>query len=504
MSGIQGNAWHHMRIGNYIVLGLLIIWSLLAGSAAAAELTVGANIGNVPWEFQDENGDYVGFEIDLVKEIGARLDAEVEIVNIPFSGLFSAVQSGRIDIALSSITVTERRLESVAFVQPYYDSAQSLTVDSQSDITSLDDMRDRVVAVDTGSTGDMWTTENAPRYGFDEIRRFEGLVPAMLDVQSGRVDGYISDIPGLEYFIRDKPYFRVVQRIETGERYSMVLAKGNPLADQANDVISELKRSGFVAQLHRQWFGSEPAADSSTVSVVDRPLSTSVGGTDAGFVQTFLNVDVLLNSYPLLLSGLSVTLMLGGISIAFGLVLGLFVALVRMYGVRPASIAAKIYIDIFRSIPILVLLIVVYYAPPFAGIQLSPFMSAAFALTLVSGAYTSEIFRAGIEAIPRGQFEASHALGLNYRHTMTDVILPQAIRVVIPPLTNNCINVIKDTALASVVAMPDLLKQANQAQALEANPTPLIVAAVMYIALLWPLVILVGRLEKRFRQEYSQ
>src|SRR6056300_596770 len=193
MTGIQGNAWHHMRIGNYIVLGLLIIWSLLAGSAAAAELTVGANIGNVPWEFQDENGDFVGFEIDLVKEIGARLDAEVEIVNIPFSGLFSAVQSGRIDIALSSITVTERRLESVAFVQPYYDSAQSLTVDSQSDITSLDDMRDRVVAVDTGSTGDMWTTENAPRYGFDEIRRFEGLVPAMLDVQSGRVDGYISD-----------------------------------------------------------------------------------------------------------------------------------------------------------------------------------------------------------------------------------------------------------------------------------------------------------------------
>jgi polar amino acid transport system substrate-binding protein len=161
MTGIQGNPWYHMRISNYIALGLLIIWLLLAGSAVAAELTVGANIGNVPWEFQDENGDYVGFEIDLVKEIGARLDADVEIVNIPFSGLFSAVQSGRIDIALSSITVTERRLESVAFVQPYYDSAQSLTVDSQSDITSLDDMRDRVVAVDTGSTGDMWTTENA-------------------------------------------------------------------------------------------------------------------------------------------------------------------------------------------------------------------------------------------------------------------------------------------------------------------------------------------------------
>ncbi|WP_330451036.1 ABC transporter permease subunit [Paracoccus marcusii] len=100
--------------------------------------------------------------------------------------------------------------------------------------------------------------------------------------------------------------------------------------------------------------------------------------------------------------------------------------------------------------------------------------------------------------MPKGQFEASAALGLNGRQTMADVILPQAVRIVIPPLTNNSINVVKDTALASVVAMPDLLKQATQAQALAANPTPLIVAAVIYIAFLWPLVALVSRMERRF------
>jgi polar amino acid transport system permease protein len=220
-----------------------------------------------------------------------------------------------------------------------------------------------------------------------------------------------------------------------------------------------------------------------------------------GFVETFFNRDVFVSSFPLLLSGLKVTLLLGLVSIVAGLVLGLFIALIRLYAVRPLSIIAKIYIDVFRSVPLLVLLIVVYYALPFVGLRMSPFMSAATALTLVSGAYTAEIFRAGIEAIPRGQFEASQALGLSYRHMMSDVVLPQAIRIVIPPLTNNCINVIKDTALASVVAMPDLLKQATQAQALEANPTPLIMAALMYIALLWPLVILVGRLETRFRKE---
>jgi polar amino acid transport system permease protein len=215
-------------------------------------------------------------------------------------------------------------------------------------------------------------------------------------------------------------------------------------------------------------------------------------------LNTFFNVPVLLASLPQLLFGLLVTLQIGVTSILAGLVGGLALALLRLYGAGPVRVATRIYIDIFRSIPLLVLLIVVYYALPFVGIRLSPFVSAVTALSLVSAAYTAEIFRAGIEAIPHGQFEAAQALGLSPRHMMVDVILPQAIRIVIPPLTNNCINVMKDTALASVVAMPDLLKQATQAQALSANPTPLIGAAIIYVALLWPMVAAVGRLEQRF------
>lgn len=172
--------------------------------------------------------------------------------------------------------------------------------------------------------------------------------------------------------------------------------------------------------------------------------------------------------------------------------------MIRLYAAWPVQILARVYIDIFRSLPLLVLLIIVYYALPFVGIRMSPFWSAMSALTLVSGAYTAEIFRAGIQAIPKGQFEASQALGLGYRHMMVDVILPQAVKIVIPPLTNNSINVVKDTALASVVAMPDLLKQATQAQALAANPSPLILAAIIYVAFLWPLVAYVSRLERRF------
>ena len=214
--------------------------------------------------------------------------------------------------------------------------------------------------------------------------------------------------------------------------------------------------------------------------------------------DTFLNVAVLRRSLPMLLDGLWLTLQLGAASIVAGLVLGLIVALLGLYAVKPVRLLMRLYIDIFRSIPLLVLLIIVYYALPFVGLRLSSFASAMAALTLVSGAYTAEIFRAGIQAIPRGQFEAAEALGLNQRQTMFDVILPQAVRIVIPPLTNNSINVIKDTALASVVAMPDLLKQATQAQALTANPSPLIGAALIYIAFLWPLVMFVSYLERRY------
>jgi polar amino acid transport system permease protein len=216
-------------------------------------------------------------------------------------------------------------------------------------------------------------------------------------------------------------------------------------------------------------------------------------------INTFFNWPVFRDALPLLLEGLWITMLLGAVSIVAGLVTGLLMALVRLYGILPLRAAARIYIDVFRSIPLLVLLVLVYYALPFVGIRLTSFTAAATALTLVSCAYTAEIFRAGIEALPKGQFEAADALGLGFFSSMRGVILPQAFRIVVPPLTSNCINVLKDTALASVVAMPDLLKQATQAQALAANPTPLIGAAFLYLLLLLPLVRLVGYLEARHR-----
>lgn len=252
----------------------LLATTFLFTTAEADELVVGANIGNVPWEFADQRGKFVGFEIDLITEVADRLGHSVDIVNIPFNGLFSAVQSGRIDVALSSVTITQKRLGSVSFAQPYYDSAQSLTVPAASKVKGLADLRGAVVGVDTGSTGDMWTTTNSDRYNFGEIRRYEGLVPAMLDLQSRRIDAYISDIPSLLYFVKDKPQYKVIERIETGERYSMMFARTSEWVQPVDDMISTLKAEGFVSELHQRWFGAEPDAESSTVQVVERPVAS--------------------------------------------------------------------------------------------------------------------------------------------------------------------------------------------------------------------------------------
>jgi polar amino acid transport system permease protein len=208
--------------------------------------------------------------------------------------------------------------------------------------------------------------------------------------------------------------------------------------------------------------------------------------------ETFLNWKVFVDTLPLLLRGLWITIGLGASAIVLGAAGGLILALLRLYAPTPVRFLTISYINVFRAIPILVLLIVIYYALPFVGLRLTAFTSAVMALSLVSAAYSAEILRAGIEGVPRGQSEAARALGLSKLRQMTDVILPQAIKLVIPPLTSNAINVMKDTSLASVVAMPDLLKQATQAQALAANPTPLISAALIYIVLLLPFVSLVG------------
>jgi polar amino acid transport system permease protein len=222
------------------------------------------------------------------------------------------------------------------------------------------------------------------------------------------------------------------------------------------------------------------------------------------FVETFLNVDVLAATWRLLLQGLLVTLQLAAAAVVFGMPAGLLLCCLRLYAPRPVAAAAIVYIDVFRAMPMLVLLILIYFGLPFMGVRLSSFTAATLGLAMALAAFSAEVFRAGIQGVPKGQVEAAQALGLHFFSTMRLVVLPQALRLVVPPLTSNCIGIVKETSLASTVALSELLKQGNDAQALSANPTPLLGVAAIYLALLWPMVRVVDRLERRSRARVAR
>jgi polar amino acid transport system permease protein len=215
------------------------------------------------------------------------------------------------------------------------------------------------------------------------------------------------------------------------------------------------------------------------------------------FVDNFVNLESLARVWPLLLQGLWLTVLLAIVAVPLATLLGLAIAILYGFHRRALNIALLVYIDFFRSFPVLVLLVLVYFGLPFLGLTLDSFSAAILALVLNNSGYYGEIFRAGIEAVPRGQSDAARALGLSPLQTAFLVILPQAIRNVVAPLASNSLELVKTTSIASLVALPELLRSARVALEQTYNPTPLMAAGAIYFLLLWPFARLVARLERR-------
>lgn len=217
-------------------------------------------------------------------------------------------------------------------------------------------------------------------------------------------------------------------------------------------------------------------------------------------IHNFFNIEVMYKAKYLLWLGFKVTLQLSFVSLFFAVLAGLFLAVLRSLKIRFLTLLIIIYVDLFRALPTIVLFMLVYFAWPYFGISLPRYWSAVVSLTINGAAYFEEIFRAGIEAVDEGEIEAARSLGLSFTQTMLSIVLPQAIIIVLPPATSNSLELIKTTVLASVIALPELMKQAQQAHGFFANPTPLIAAALIFLAFLWPMVRLVSFLEWKYKQ----
>jgi polar amino acid transport system permease protein len=213
------------------------------------------------------------------------------------------------------------------------------------------------------------------------------------------------------------------------------------------------------------------------------------------FLQNFVSIPSLLRIYPLLLQGLELTVLLAAVALPLSVFTGLTVAVSYSFGGAASRRLVIVVIDLLRSFPVLVLLVLIYYSLPFLGLTLTSFTAVVAALVINNTGYFGEIFRAGLMSIPEGQHEAAAALGLRRYQTMVLVILPQVLRKVVAPLASNSLELVKATSIAAVVALPELLRSARVAQEQTYNPTPLTAAAVIFFVMLWPFAHWVSRLE---------
>jgi polar amino acid transport system permease protein len=216
------------------------------------------------------------------------------------------------------------------------------------------------------------------------------------------------------------------------------------------------------------------------------------------FADTFLNTAVMAKYLPNIIDGFFLTVALAALVVVSGILSGLLLALLRSLGIKPMNWLIIFVVDLFRALPPLVVIVLLYFGLPAAGFSPTPFGTTWASLSLVLMAFSEEIFWAGITAVPRGQWESARSTGLTFWQTLSSVVLPQAIRLTIPPLTNRTIAITKGTALGSVIGLSEILSQASSAVSFSFNPSPLLLGAAAYLVLFLPVVVLGRWIETRF------
>ena len=238
---------------------------------AADVLNVGAYPTNPPFETKLPDGTFEGLEVDIVTEAAKRAGMTVNIADYGFQALFAAIASKRIDVAISTITITPERLKSVAFTQPYYDSDMGIATKDDSAIKMVGDMKGKIVGYMSGSTAEKWVGENKSSGGFSDTKGYKSQQDIFLDLAAGRVDVMVSDMPGMQYAFKTMKGLAVRDRIKTGEQYGLMMGKDDAKLEKLNAALTEMKKDGTLAAMHKKWFGADAAAGSATVTEMPIP-----------------------------------------------------------------------------------------------------------------------------------------------------------------------------------------------------------------------------------------
>lgn len=470
------------------VLFSVLLGSVLAPAVAAAQpappsgqnYSIATDITFAPFEFQDESGKLVGIDMDLLAAIAEDQGFEYNVSPVGFDAALQGVTGGQFNGMIAGMSITDARKATFDFSDPYFDSGVQMGVlDSNDSVTSYEDLAGKTVAVKNGTEGATFAESIKEQYGFS-TRYFADSSSMFDEVRTGNSAAVFEDYPVLAYGIKQGNGFKTVTEKEPGASYGFAVAKGQnaQLLEEFNSGLANLRASGEYDQILDTYLNSAASTDDNSI------------------------IGLIKSTWKLLLEGLWLTILLTAVSIAIALVLGAIFGLFRVSTNIVLRGIGTTYVDVFRGTPLLVQAFFIYFGIPAAlDFQMSAFTAGVITLSLNAGAYMAEIVRGGILAVDKGQMEASRSLGISYLKSMRKVVMPQAVRTMIPSYINQFVITLKDTSILSVIGLAELTQTGRIIIARNFQSFNMwLIIGVMYFIIIMALTKLSNRIEKRINK----
>ncbi len=468
------------RLGRWLLCLLLLASAALP---AAEEFKVALTGAYPPFSMYDAQGELAGFDVDVARAIAERLERPLTLVATSWDGIIAGLQAGHYDAIIGSMAIKPEREKKVDFSDPYYISGAQLFVheDLKGEIGGIEDCNGRRLGVVLGESFEAYLREHHPEI---EAVAYKSTVDIFADVRGGRLAGFISDRLLGVYQIEqaDQPFIAAGPLLYEEHMAIPVRQGEDELLAAIDRALADMRADGTLDELFDKWFD---------LSLIQE---------DAGPTISAATVARLLGK------GFALTLFIALSSIVCGFLLAIPGGIVLNARDNPLHWLARTVDDFIRGTPVLIQLFFVYFAlgqylNQECGINLPPLVAAILTLSINAAAYMAEVVRSGLMAVPAGQREAARALGLNRFQTFRHVVWPQAFRIAIPPLMNSIVALIKDTALVSLITVPEVIQQAQRIIAINFDPSLYyLIVAVMFFAVTFPLMKAAGMLEQHIRK----
>lgn len=474
--------------------------------------------GGAPYVFADPKNPAhpLGFEVDLAAVLARRMGRTAVFVQNQWDGLIPGLQAGHYDVALNGIEITPEREKEIAFSLPYYETSEQLTVRANTrGIAGLSDLREKSVGTLKASLAERYLQQfNHDQNAAIKIVTYDDQNTAYEDLAQSRTDAVLMDYP-IALYCADPARLKNVGSPIGTMRYGIALRQDNrALLDLVNAALADCIRSGELRGIYQKWglwnnetqtlfrerFPDVPAAFSGQSADTGKALETYQNATFKP-LSTGERLRKYLTVYlPLLLTrGAGMTLIVSVVAMTLAIAGGIMLALLNLYGPAPLRLVSRLYIEVVRGTPLLIQLYIIYYGLPRIGIRFSPFVAAVLGLGLNYAAYEAENYRAGIASVGRGQMEAARALGMARFQALRHIILPQALRLTIPPVTNDFVSLLKDSSIVSIITMVELTKTFGELAMINFDFIGLgLLTALLYLLLGAPFVYTARYIERRF------